>query len=143
MQRPGDHNCQSGEQGANPQTNRYFADGSYAAIKQHNINEANRDGHQQCRSLGHAGPDVVCISGEADVARGYFQRPAQNELPDKQKCHEPAECFAAVTLSQVQIGTSRARHGRAKFAPNHPVRNRDQNRDNPTQHCLGTTERRH
>src|SRR6266852_3617858 len=41
MHRSGDHNCQSGKQGANPQTDGNLANRSDAAIEQHDINEAN------------------------------------------------------------------------------------------------------
>src|SRR2546426_4682607 len=38
----------------------------------------------------------------SNITRGYFQWSAQNELPDKQKCDEPAEGFSSVTLSQIK-----------------------------------------
>ncbi len=80
---------------------------------------------QNCRELGHG-----------DQARGQFQRPAQQELPDEEKGEKPAPPFLAEAFEQVTVRASRAGKHRGQFAPDQAVHKHEQAGSQPAQKSI-------
>ena len=92
---------------------------------------------------GHSRPQIIQILRKANVARGDFQRTAQDELPDEKKGHQSSKGFPAETVAQINITAARTRHGRAEFAPDQRVRDSNEHGHHPTEHRLRPLKRRH
>src|SRR5579871_85542 len=74
---------------------------------------------------------------DGDEAGGQFKRSADQELPNKQKSHQPAPALPAITFEQVQVGASGTGQGRAQFAPNHAIDQDKSARSQPTEQGIG------
>src|SRR4051812_3275305 len=77
---------------------------------------------------------------DSDESGANFQRPAQQELPDKQEGHEPTPFGAAIALEQVEIASPRAGQGCTKLAPDQAIAEHDPARDQPAQNHVGPWE---
>ena len=114
-----------------------------AAVQQRDVDHADRGDEREQPARRQAGPDVAGVLGEADVARRDLQRPAQHELPDEEKRHQPPERLAAERFAQIAERAARRRHRGAELAPHHAVADDDHERDDPAEHRLRAAERRH
>src|SRR5262249_59243137 len=91
------------ENSSDPQTNGQLADKGNAAVKQSDIQNAQRHDHTKRLGMSNIFPDVAEILREADVTRSNLQRPAQGELPNKEETHETTKGFAPKPFPQVNI----------------------------------------
>src|SRR5579862_6157090 len=71
--------------------------------------------------FSEGGKEVCCILRKSQTPGGDRERCAETELPDKQKCHHPAEPFRVVDFFQVAVRTARTRHRSAKFCPDQTI----------------------
>jgi hypothetical protein len=109
---------------------------------EHHVHEAHRR-REQGTPRAPGPPEIARVASEADVARRDLQGPAQDELPDEEEGHEPSPGARAVALAQVEVASPRTGQGRPQLAPDHPVRDHDEQADQPAQHGLRAQERGH
>ena len=79
----------------------------------------------------------LAVLRETDSARTDGKRREKHCLPDKQKTHHAAQRLRAVSLREVAIRAAGSRHGGAQLGPHHPVTERHQGADQPSENRLG------
>src|SRR5262245_1288631 len=111
MRRAGQYHGAGREKRSDPETDGDLADVRNLTVEQRDVDQADdyrhgedvdrhpSDRHRELRSL----PDVIQVLREADVTRGDLQRPADNELPDEEECHQSPEALAPKTFTQVYV----------------------------------------
>src|SRR2546425_13053273 len=143
MHHSGNNHRGSSQQGSNPKANGYPSDRGYSPIQHHDVEDSHGGGHKERLRWSNSLPNVAGIFRKTDVTRCDLQRSAEDELPDEKKCYQAAIAFPAKTFAQVDVASSRSRHGGAQLAPDHSVGNSDGSSNEPAQHRLWSSQRRH
>ncbi len=136
IERPAGDDGGRRQQRANPEADRERPDRFDAAIEQDDVEEADASRDEEDVDRRQIRPDVARIAGEADVARGNLERPAEDELPDEEERDQSAEALAAIGLAEVHVTAAGARHRRAELAPDQAVGDRDEHRHEPAEQRL-------
>src|SRR5215510_7412624 len=126
MRRAGQDHSAGREQRSDPETDGDLADVLNLTVEQRDVDQADdychgedvdrhpSDRHRELRRL----PDVIQVLREADVARGDLQRPADDELPDEEECHQSPEGSPLETQIQTQReATAQKRYQSSKRYP--------------------------
>ena len=128
---------------AEPEADGERADRLDAPIQQDDVQHADAGGDEKDVARSEVGPDIPRVAGEPDVAGRDFERAAQDELPDEEERHQPAEALAAVGLAEIPVAAARAGHRGAELAPDQAVGDRDEHRHEPPEQGLRPAQRRH
>ena len=128
---------------AEPEADGERADRLDAPIQQDDVQHADAGRNEEDVARREVRPDIPRVAGEPDVARGDFEGAAEDELPDEQERHQPAEALAAVGLAEIHVAAAGTGHRGAELAPDQAVGDRDEHRHEPPEQGLRPAERRH
>ena len=137
-----DHRC-GGEEASDPERDCQRTERSDRPVQQRKVQHTHRRRDHRVLHRREGRPEIPEVLRKADVARRDLEGTAQDELPDEEKRREAAPLLAAVPLAKVDVASARSRHRRSELAPDHAIRNHDEQRNDPSEHRLWTAERGH
>ena len=101
VERTSQNHRQHGDQRSRPERDRNLCDRLNAAVQKRDVDDSDHgDEHDHPRS-GQSRPQILGVLGEADVAGRDLEWSAQDELPDEQESHQPAESRRSERVAQV------------------------------------------
>src|SRR5580704_2544017 len=143
MRKSTDDDGEHSEHRANPESYRDFCKKCDLPAQEEHSDKSSSNGHILLASSSQSWPEIRGIVSKSNHPGCDFQGSAQDELPDKKKCHQTAPSLMAVRLAKKMIAAAGTGQCSAEFAPDQTVVNYDKRPSQPTQHGLRSTHRSH
>jgi len=113
-----------------PEAQHDLSDVCDLPIERENQNHTDARGHQLHLEIGHRHEDLQVLN-QAYVPRSDLERTGEEDLPNKEKSHQPSQSPWSETLAQEDISPAGGREGSAQFGNNETVRQGNEHAQKP------------
>src|SRR5437867_4488715 len=136
MPNAAEYHSPNGKHRPQPESHGDLANRGDLTIEQQDYQQAKADDKKTDLEWRPISNQKMQVLLHPDKSRADFHRATQDELPNEQEGHQPSPFLASEPFAQINIRPARTGHRGAELAPDHSIRDGDQQGDDPAQHAL-------